>query len=188
MRHMWLRDRGFTLIEILMVVIIMAIAAMVVPMAMSRNSETISVPAAARMVVADLTYAQNVAQTQQKAVYVVLRQDGSVYTGYDLAYNTNPTATADWLFTADRGQWIARFGRYGNTQTGPGALQSTQLRSVTLPGAGVFGFDSQGHAIMNNGGTITQAATVTKFVIADPTNTRTCEVSVAPITGNVSMK
>lgn len=185
---MRLMKRGFTLIEILMVVIIIAIAAVVGVVTMSGNSAAVTVPAASRMVMADLSYAQNVASTSQTTVYVVLRKDGSKYTGYDLAYIKNPVATGDWIFTTERGQWITRFGSYGNGQTAPGPLAITQLKEVTLPGTGVFGFSSQGQPIMDNGGVITPTATAATFVVANPKDSVSYTISVAPLTGDISMK
>src|SRR5215212_8481809 len=61
--------RAFTLIEILTVVLILGIAsAIIAPQIGSRND--VKVRAAARVVVADLMYAQNMAIAQQKWMYV----------------------------------------------------------------------------------------------------------------------
>jgi prepilin-type N-terminal cleavage/methylation domain-containing protein len=63
------RRRGFTLVEILMVVLILGIAsAIIAPQVNTRND--VKVRAAARLLVADLLYAQNLAIAQQKDVYV----------------------------------------------------------------------------------------------------------------------
>src|SRR4051812_16322402 len=61
--------RGFTLVEILMVVLILGItSAIIAPQLGTRND--VKVRAAARVLVADLLYAQNLAIAQQKMIYV----------------------------------------------------------------------------------------------------------------------
>ena len=82
---------AFTMIEILVVVIIMGIAAAVV-VPMMGNYDNLRITSAARMTVDDLSYAQNVANTQMRKVYVVFNPDASGnLTSYSVAYVTAPS-------------------------------------------------------------------------------------------------
>ena len=72
------RTRGFTLIEVLIVVAIVGITgAIVVPQMLA--SGTLGIQAAARMVIADMLYAQNEAIAQQAPRRVVFHPDQDRY-------------------------------------------------------------------------------------------------------------
>jgi type II secretion system protein H len=73
---------GFTLIEILMVVLILGIASAIVAPQLGSRSD-IKVRAAARLLVADLMYAQNTAISQQKWMYVRFDAAGEKYSVMD---------------------------------------------------------------------------------------------------------
>src|SRR5690349_9630106 len=75
-------SRGFTLIEILMVVVILGIASAVVAPQLGSRSD-IKIRAAARLLVADLMYAQNTAIAQQKWIYVRFDAAGEKYSVMD---------------------------------------------------------------------------------------------------------
>ncbi len=72
------RRRGFTLVEILAVLVIIGIAsAIVVPQLGTRDD--LRAAAAARIIVADLIYAQNMAISGQKTIYVRFDIAGNSY-------------------------------------------------------------------------------------------------------------
>ena len=75
-------SRGFTLIEILMVVVILGIASAIVAPQLGSRSD-IKIRAAARLLVADLMYAQNTAIAQQKWMYVRFDAAGEKYSVMD---------------------------------------------------------------------------------------------------------
>ncbi len=193
---MRLKAHGFTLVEILVVVTILAIAAVIAAPSLSNGYDSVRLPSAARMVMSDLLFAQNTAITQQKPVYVVLQKSGSTgqYTGYDLAINTisptthhTATVAGDWVWTADRGEWITRFGSAGDGITAPGALRSTQLKSVSLTTGQTLGFDSLGKPIIANGGTVNDATATITFEIANHSGTSSTKLLISPITGEMSI-
>jgi type II secretion system protein H len=86
------RPRGFTLIEILMVVVILGIASAIVAPQLGSRSD-IKIRAAARLLVADLMYAQNNAIAQQKWIYVRFDAAGEKYSVMDGA-GANATDTS----------------------------------------------------------------------------------------------
>src|SRR4029078_5802692 len=100
--------RAFTLIEILMVVVILGIAsAIMIPHLGSRDD--LRAAAATRVVMADLTYAQNRAIAQQKKHYV--RFDGQRYSVCDsnaLVPIQHPLKPAQ-----SNGQYVITFGANG---------------------------------------------------------------------------
>src|SRR4051794_19271606 len=76
------RRAGFTLIEILAVVVILGIAsAIIVPQIGSRDDQKAA--SAARVVMADLLYAQNRAIATQKTHYVLFDTGAQVYRIFD---------------------------------------------------------------------------------------------------------
>lgn len=76
--HSARKQRGYTLAEVLVVVVIIGIAgAIVVPNMLSAG--TLGVQAAARMVIADLLYAQNDAIAQQENRKVIFNADDEAY-------------------------------------------------------------------------------------------------------------
>ena len=79
---------GFTLIEILVVVVILGIAAAIVVPAIGSRSD-LKATSAARMIMADLIYAQNRSISQQKKHYV--RFDKAAQT-YEVLEQVSPSA------------------------------------------------------------------------------------------------
>ncbi|MEX0653772.1 MAG: GspH/FimT family protein [Phycisphaeraceae bacterium] len=84
--------RGYTLIEVMIVVIVVSIvAAVIVPQMLQAG--TLGVQAAARMIISDILYAQNEAVAQQGTRQVVFDVDGNSYRVTD---GDGVTLTTPW--------------------------------------------------------------------------------------------
>ncbi|MGA2229352.1 MAG: GspH/FimT family pseudopilin [Tepidisphaeraceae bacterium] len=115
--------RGFTLIEIMCVIVIMAIAAAIVFAGLS-NQYDLQAESAARQVLADMTFAQNYAIATQQDVYVTF--SGNTYS---LCSALSPVTTLTNPITQSA---------YSNT-LGTGALPNTGLGTVNFGGTAVAG-------------------------------------------------
>jgi prepilin-type N-terminal cleavage/methylation domain-containing protein len=126
LKHGRLKSRrgGFTLIEILCVVIIIGIAAaIVVPEISSRDD--LKASAAARTLTADLMYVQNRAVTVQKSHAVVFDVDTGRYTVYQLP---GPTVVKHPL---DKTDYIREFGAGGTDGLDVCALGSADFADTS---------------------------------------------------------
>src|SRR5688572_19841937 len=116
--------RGFTLVEILMVVVILGIAsAVIVPQIGTRSD--LKARAAARIVVADLIYAQNMAIASQKWHYVKFDTTNNRYSVLDSMPidpdGTGPQAVAGAENVIDHPvnkekKYVVQFGQAGGTR------------------------------------------------------------------------
>jgi|tagenome__1003787_1003787.scaffolds.fasta_scaffold19246908_1 prepilin-type N-terminal cleavage/methylation domain-containing protein len=94
---------GFTLIEILVVVVILGIAAAIVVPAIGSRSD-LKATSAARMLMADLIYAQNRAISQQKPHFVRFNAGAETYEIFDqmtpsLNYIKHPVEASNFIVT-----------------------------------------------------------------------------------------
>lgn len=150
---------GFTLVELLVVVIVLAIiGAMVAPMMVGATS--VEAVSAARMIAADLQYAQNVAITTQSPVKVTFYP---ALEKYDLVSNASgllkhPMTKADYVVDFR-----------SRTDLGHADIVSANFASSSL-----VTFDELGSP--DNGGAVTVQAGAQLY-----------RVDVAPVTGVVSV-
>ena len=170
-RSRLLANRGFTLIEILCVVVIIGIAsAVILPQLSSRDD--LRAASAARALMADLLYAQNRSIALQKMHYV---QFNTVTNSYSVLDNmspaniiTHPVLQAPYTVTL-----------------GSGSLNNVKLVSPTFDGQTVVAFDAMGvpYSWSVSGATALAAGSVQ--VKAGQT---TLTVSVAPYSGEITVQ
>jgi prepilin-type N-terminal cleavage/methylation domain-containing protein len=161
---------GFTLIEILCVVVILGIAsAIIIPQLGSRDDLTVA--AAARLVIADLMYAQNVAISQQRPHYVNFAgQQYSIMNGSPLVTINHPVSKNPYIVT------------FGTPNTG---LESVVIDSFDFGGPNTLGFDDLGSPFSYDG--ITQTPIVAPATITVRCGNQTLTVSIEPFTGESSV-
>jgi len=158
------RRTGFTFVELLVVIVILGIVAALVVPRMAQSDE-FAAQGAARMVVADLLYAQNNAIAEQAERKITFDTANQRYTITDAADNALP---APWL----GGQYEVRLG------------DSSQFPGVRLQAADFGGdphvtFDELGTP--SAGGTINLAADAAGYRIQ--VTAFTGRVTVEPATG-----
>ena len=166
---------GFTLIEIMGVVILLGIAAsIIVPQFSTRDD--LQTTAAARLVMADLMYAQNRAIATQKKHYVEFT--GSSYTLY--ARDSDSTALYTLINPLTSSTYTVTFGtastNFSTTQIASinfdnSTSHAIQFDSLGLPS--VYNAATDAAVTLANTGTITLSTTANTFptaVTIDPTS------------------
>lgn len=186
------RGRGFTLIEIMVVVILLAIVGRVVVVGL-RNDGT-RVVAGGRIVLSELLFAQNEAITRQHNVYVVFQSDGS---GYDLRLDDQATPP-----TPSPSTYLQRPGdrRYAQTRfstsqgQGNDVLRQTQIGTIALPtGASsplVLKFDVRGQpSVKTSSGyaDLTGPLTIPVTNLKAGTDLVATNLKIQPFTGDISV-
>jgi len=154
---------GFSFIEMLMVVSILAIAAVIVVPQIAR-SETFEIQGAARALVSDLLYAQNQAIGEQATRRVIFDPAAE---SYRLTDGSNVTLPAQWL----GGSYVVRLG--AGSSFGSVAIDSTSFTNDTLT------FDELGSP--SEGGTIDLIAGAARYRIT--VTAFTGRVTVDEVTG-----
>jgi prepilin-type N-terminal cleavage/methylation domain-containing protein len=183
------RGRGFTLIEILVVVVILGIvSAMIVPSL--GNRDDLNVAAAARVLVADLTYAQNRAITTQKYVYVRFNRNGTTNADWTL-YDSNTDGsinTSGALTHPVNGGTYQQVIGVGNKQ----GLERLHMSGLDIDSSGTtnqetIGFDPLGTpwSLPSSGGK--QQLVDTAVVTIRATSGYSMTVNVTPYTGEISV-
>lgn len=168
-------SRAFTIIEILMVVVIMAVsAAIVVPMV--GNRDDIVIAAATRKIVADLQYAQNYAIATRQSIYVRFasnRYDICTLSGSTLTTITHPV---------EKSAFLVKLGEDGDT-----GLQRVTLPQASIGGKTVLGFDSLGIPFSFDAGTQARGNLNAAVEIPMTSGTQTQTLRVEPYTGEITV-
>jgi prepilin-type N-terminal cleavage/methylation domain-containing protein len=171
--------RGFTLAEILCVVVILGIAsAVVVPNLGTRND--LIAGAAAREMMADLMYAQNKAIVGQAMVYVKFDTTAQQYS----LTTTAPNVTAVYVPNpATQKNMITAFSSATNS-----SFKSVSLQAVNVDTKSCLAFDELGqpYAVDNSTGVATLL--VNNATMPLRCGTFTVTVNVEPYTGAMTMQ
>ena len=167
---------GFTLIEILVVVIILGIAAaIIVPHIGSRSD--LKATSAARLIMADLIYTQNRSISTQKWHYV---QFDAGAEGYRVLDQFQPTITII-THPVERSPVAVSIG-----PGGPAPLRDVLLDSVSFDGQSVLAFDEMGTPYAYNPATHVATA-LTSGMISIRCKEILINVIVEPFTGELRL-
>jgi prepilin-type N-terminal cleavage/methylation domain-containing protein len=172
------RRRGFTLIEILSVVLILGIISAIVVPAVGQRGD-LQAAAAARVLVGDLTYAQNRAISTGGWTYIVFNTDSQNYTLYS-GTSSAPSGTP-LTHPVNTGNYTITFGGDGAS-----ALSGATLASVSIgSGAATLAFDSTGipYAYTSGNTPVALSSAATAVISSD---NYSVTVSVEPATGDIS--
>ena len=167
------RRSAFTLIEILMVVVILGMAsAIVIPQINSRND--LKSASAARLVMADIMYAQNQAIVTQTRQYIKFDTAGKQY---KLCSGFSPEVVITNPVT--QGSYVQKFGSASTTYT-----KEMNLVSANFDGNAALAFDALGAplAVASDG---TAAALVSGSVVVGA-GQNSMTITVAPYTGELT--
>lgn len=170
--------RGFTLVEILVVVVILGIASMVILPQLGDRGD-LEAAAAARVLTADLTYAQNLAIVKQRKHYV--RFEGQTYSLWTrdndgtLVRVRHPIRREDFVVTLGSG--------------GASGLRHVELSSVSLGGSGydAVGFDELGSPVAANLASDTDAPLASRASCTISAGSHQLTVFVEPFTGEITI-
>lgn len=167
--------RGFTVVEILLVVLIMAIsAAIVVPMVGNRDDVVLA--AATRKMVADFQYAQNLAIATRASVYIRFQNNQ-----YELCTLSGSTFTPI-THPVEKDPFVVQFGA-----DGPANLAKVSMAQPSIATKQILGFDSLGTPFAFDAISLTRtnlAATATISLVA---GSYTQPINVEPYTGEITV-
>lgn len=134
------RLAGYTLVEVLIIVAILGVAAgIIVPQMLAAGS--LGVQAAARVIIADILFAQNEAIAHQRTRSVVFDPDNE---SYSLADENGAVLTAKWK-SGEENNYIIDF-------TDDSRFQGVVIVSADFAGSSTLVFDDLGGPL--NGGTV----------------------------------
>lgn len=170
---------AFTLVEVLVVVVIIGIAAaVVVPQLSSRDD--LKAAAAARVVMSDLMYAQNLAITSQTRHYLVFNTDTQSYSVVSAASMTTPIT-----HPVNKSPYTVTFGNGGSA-----GLRNMAIDSVGFLGAGAtvyttIGFDELGTPLVYTGSGADQSLSSGTATIRS--GAYKLQITIEPYTGQLSV-
>jgi prepilin-type N-terminal cleavage/methylation domain-containing protein len=165
---------GFTLMELIITIMILAIVAAVVVTQVSSTGSSLKVASASQVVTADLLYAQSYAMAHQQSVYVVFSKGGgSTPDQYQLQ---SPLGTA-----------LSRAAG-GNPTVTLGSGQTT-LPNVTFSFPSfTMGFDSIGQPMLRSGSTDALTTSAIAIGLQSTGGTYPTTLTVQPYCGEVAVQ
>lgn len=169
------RAAGFTMIEVMIVVVLLAITA-AIAMPMVGNRSDLKLAAAARTMVGDLQYAQNYAVATRQGIYVKFEANK-----YTLCKKTGSTLVAI-THPIDRGNFVVQFNGKGSS-----ALGGVTLAVPNFSGDSILMFDSVGSPFSYSELTTNKAALASRGSLTLTCGSVTQKVHVEPYTGEVSV-
>lgn len=167
---------GFTLVEILMVVVILGIAsAIIIPQMGTRDD--LRVAAAGRMVASDLNFAQNRAIARQKKHYIVFSsQQYRICDSSALLTIDHPL-----LPQINNGKYVVNFG-----PAAASGLERVNLGAINFGGPSVIGFTDLGEPFSYDGVTETLLSAPATIIVESGAFSLT--IQIEPFTGDVSVQ
>jgi type II secretion system protein H len=169
--------RGFTLVEILTVVVILGIAsAIIIPQLGSRSDLIAS--SASRTLMADLIYAQNRAISLQKPHYVEF--NGQTYTISTRDATGSPLYTITNPVTLD--PYVVTFNATGTP------LADAQIASFDFAGKTMMGFDELGSPFSYDKASDTATSMTGSGTVTISSGAINLSVQVEPYTGELTVQ
>lgn len=177
-------SRAFTLVEVLVVVVILGLVSAVIIPQMGSRADLVAA-AAARSLMADLTFAQNLAITNQRPVYVVFTNaagnapaPGGGYTVANVISPsvvplTHPVTKSPWTFT------------FGTQVSG---FPTVRMDSAAFDNQLVLMFDETGAPFDTTLGSALAPTALSTGSVRVVCNGYTLTVGIEPLTGTLTVR
>lgn len=166
--------RAFTLVEILMVVVILGIlAAIIVPQVGARDD--LRVASAARVIIADLSYAQSMAITSQRKHFVAF--DTNQFSIQ--SRSSDLVSPSDIVHPVNPGSYVVSFSN--------GPLAGVSIIESSFGDTATLGFDELGSPLSYDAESDITTTLSTPGTIRIQSGDRIMTISIEPYTGEMSV-